>query len=241
MRLFAQFEPANRNGGKTVTLVSILFMQKNENEFSNLTGSPIFSIDTHPDGTKFATGGSNNDSGQVVIWNLLPVIDEDAENSGVSKKLCQMDNHLACVNCVRWSVSGSTLASGGDDKIIMLWKKGIGPSAVFGSSGASKSVENWRCQTILRGHSGSNNKLFHLNFKQQIIQFSIGLRCSRERILFHLGDILDLAWSPQDRWLASSSVDNTIIIWCMNSFQSVTTLKGHSGLVKGVAWDPVII
>lgn len=25
----------------------------------------------------------------------------------------------------------------------------------------------------------------------------------------------------------------------MNSFQSVTTLKGHSGLVKGVAWDPV--
>lgn len=25
----------------------------------------------------------------------------------------------------------------------------------------------------------------------------------------------------------------------MNSFQSVTTLKGHSGLVKGVVWDPV--
>lgn len=55
----------------------------------------------------------------------------------------------------------------------------------------------------------------------------------------HSGDILDVAWSPQDRYLASSSVDNTIIIWCMKNFQSVTTLRGHSGLVKGVSWDPV--
>lgn len=58
-------------------------------------------------------------------------------------------------------------------------------------------------------------------------------------LFFQLGDILDIAWSPQDRYLASSSVDNTIIVWCMNNLQSVTTLKGHSGLVKGVAWDPV--
>lgn len=52
-------------------------------------------------------------------------------------------------------------------------------------------------------------------------------------------DILDLAWSPHDGWLCSSSVDNSIIVWCTNSLQSITTLKGHSGLVKGVAWDPV--
>lgn len=171
------------------------------------TDNPIFSIDIHPDGTKFATGGQGNDAGQVVIWNMLAVIDEEAEKSpNVTKKLCTLDNHLACVNCVRWSGNGITLASGGDDKIIMLWKRGVGPSTAFGSSGMEKSVENWKCQTILRGHAG---------------------------------DILDLAWSNQDRYLASSSVDNSIIIWCMNSYQSVTTLKGHSGLVKGVAWDPV--
>ncbi|XP_055300313.1 protein HIRA homolog [Sitodiplosis mosellana] len=177
-------------------------------EFVNHDGNPIFSIDIHPDGTRFTTGGQGSDgTGQVVIWNLLPVIDETAEkSSGITQKLCQMDNHLACVNSVRWSGNGLTLASAGDDKIIMLWKRGIGPSTVFGSSGISKSVENWRCQTILRGHSG---------------------------------DILDVAWSPQDRYLASSSVDNTIIVWCMNNLQTITTLKGHSGLVKGVAWDPV--
>lgn len=54
------------------------------------------------------------------------------------------------------------------------------------------------------------------------------------------GDVLDLAWSSQDRWLASSSVDNNIIVWDMNNLPTmVAILKGHSGLVKGVTWDPV--
>lgn len=56
----------------------------------------------------------------------------------------------------------------------------------------------------------------------------------------HAGDVLDLAWSPQDRWLASCSVDNTIIIWDAQAFPTIVSmLKGHSGLVKGVTWDPV--
>lgn len=55
-----------------------------------------------------------------------------------------------------------------------------------------------------------------------------------------IGDILDLAWSPGDRWLASCSIDNTVIVWDMhNTPAMVTTLKGHTGLVKGVTWDPV--
>lgn len=59
-------------------------------------------------------------------------------------------------------------------------------------------------------------------------------------ILGHAGDVLDLAWSPQDRWLASCSVDNSIIIWDAQSFPTIVSmLKGHTGLVKGVSWDPV--
>ena len=113
----------------------------------------------HPDGTKFATGGQFNDSGRVVIWNLAPVISEEAEkNKSVPKVLCQLDQHLACVNAVRWSSNGSMLASGGDDKIIMIWAKGKGPTAVFGSSGITKTTENWRCKVTLRGHSGQTVK-----------------------------------------------------------------------------------
>ncbi|XP_062549225.1 protein HIRA homolog isoform X2 [Armigeres subalbatus] len=165
----------------------------------------IFSIDIHPGGEKFATGGQGNDSGRVVIWNLVPVISEEAEkNKNVPRMLCQMDNHLACVNCVRWSGSGTMLASCADDKLIMIWKKSAGGGSSFGSA---KTVEHWRCIATLRGHSG---------------------------------DVLDLAWSPQDQYIASSSVDNTVIIWDAKEFPSIVqVMKGHTGLVKGVAWDPV--
>uniref|UniRef100_A0A8C9Z617 Protein HIRA n=1 Tax=Sander lucioperca TaxID=283035 RepID=A0A8C9Z617_SANLU len=173
-------------------------------------GKPIFSVDIHPDGTKFATGGQGEDSGKVMIWNMAPVLREDDEkNENIPKMLCQMDNHLACVNCVRWSNNGLYLASGGDDKLVMVWKRAafIGPSTVFGSSSKLANVEQWRCVTILRNHTG---------------------------------DVMDVAWSPHDVWLASCSVDNTIVIWNARKFpEMVTWLRGHTGLVKGLTWDPV--
>ncbi|XP_029474853.1 protein HIRA isoform X1 [Rhinatrema bivittatum] len=176
----------------------------------NHSGKPIFSVDIHPDGTKFVTGGQGQDSGKVVIWNMAPVLkEEDEKNEDIPKMLCQMDNHLACVNCVRWSNSGMYLASGGDDKLIMLWKRAayIGPSTVFGSSSKLANVEQWRCVSILRSHSG---------------------------------DVMDVAWSPHDAWLASCSVDNTVVIWNALKFpEIIATLRGHSGLVKGLTWDPV--
>lgn len=169
---------------------------------------PIFSVDVHQECLKFATGGQGLDSGRVVIWNLLPVLSEKIEqDESVPKMLCQLDNHLACVNCVRWSPNGQMLASGSDDKLVMIWKMSKGPSGVFGSGGLQKNAESWKCAATLRAHSG---------------------------------DVLDLAWSPNERWLASCSIDNTIIIWDVQSFPNmVTTLRGHSGLVKGVAWDPL--
>ncbi|EDW26788.1 GL14721 [Drosophila persimilis] len=168
----------------------------------------IFSVDIHQDCTKFATGGQGNDCGRVVIWNLKPVLSEKDEfDETIPKMLCQMDQHLACVNCVRWSQNGVYLASGSDDKLIMIWRKITGSSGVFGTGGMQKNHESWKCFHTLRGHAG---------------------------------DVLDLAWSPNDIYLASCSIDNTVIIWDAQAFPSmVTTLKGHTGLVKGVSWDPV--
>ncbi|XP_015600731.1 protein HIRA homolog [Cephus cinctus] len=167
---------------------------------------PIFSVDIHPNGKRFATGGQGGDSGRVVIWNMEPVFNETAEvDQNIPKMLCQLDNHLACVNCVRWSTSG-LLASGGDDKLIMIWRLvgGAGGSSIFGGKA---SVETWRCISTLRSHEG---------------------------------DILDLAWAPHSPWLASASVDNSVIIWDASNFPViVAVLKGHTGLVKGITWDPV--
>lgn len=59
-------------------------------------------------------------------------------------------------------------------------------------------------------------------------------------------DVADVAWSPDDRMLATCSIDNTILIWDVGAgglsevmTQPLQTLTGHNGWVKGVAWDPV--
>lgn len=110
------------------------------------------------------------------------------------------NNFAACVNVVRWSCEGHLLASGGDDKLVMIWKlTSEGSSSVFGGGGKI-NVETWKCIHTLNSHHG---------------------------------DVLDLAWAPHDGWLASGSVDNTVIIWNTQKFpEKIAVLKGHTGMVK---------
>ena len=165
----------------------------------------IFSIDIHPDGSRFATGGQGDNCGRVAIWNMSPLLNRDDEhNENVPKQLCRLDNHQSCVNCVRWSNSGRYLASAGDDKVIMIWQFAGQGGVAFGGV---TNAESWRCCNSLRGHSG---------------------------------DILDLNWSPNDSYLATCSVDNTIRVWNAENFpECLKIISGHSGFVKGVSWDPM--
>ncbi|QQP57887.1 Protein HIRA [Caligus rogercresseyi] len=170
-------------------------------------GQPIFSIDIHPDGSRFVTGGQGNDSsGRISIWNMKYILEESCvESSSSPKLLSQMDHHLACVNTVRWSHSGRFLASGGDDKIVIIWEQS--PYSQGSSLLGGSNAEYWKVKYTLRRHDG---------------------------------DILDLAWSVGDSFIATASVDNSIIIWNAEKLPEVIKiLKGHTGLVKGVIFDPV--
>ena len=129
----------------------------------------------------------------------------DESNPSVPKSLCEMSNHLGCVNSVRWSIDGKWLASGGDDAIVMIWQ--IKYQGISKSSFGGTTHEQWGCLHMLRGHNG---------------------------------DILGVSWSMDQKYLASCSVDNTIIIWnAKNLPEKVSSITGHQGLVKGVTWDPV--
>uniref|UniRef100_A0A6B2KXA8 Protein HIRA n=1 Tax=Arcella intermedia TaxID=1963864 RepID=A0A6B2KXA8_9EUKA len=58
----------------------------------------------------------------------------------------------------------------------------------------------------------------------------------------HSKDVVDLCWDPDSRYVASCSIDNTIIVWDITKDKNhakVKILTGHKGYVKGVAWDPI--
>ncbi|CUA74706.1 Protein HIRA [Rhizoctonia solani] len=60
-----------------------------------------------------------------------------------------------------------------------------------------------------------------------------------KRLPGHESDVTDLAWAPEDRYLASVGLDSLVIIWSGYNLEPIIKLDGHHGFVKGVTWDPV--
>ncbi|KAK8853078.1 hypothetical protein IAR55_003779 [Kwoniella newhampshirensis] len=59
------------------------------------------------------------------------------------------------------------------------------------------------------------------------------------RLVGHVADVVDLAWSRDDSMLASVGLDSKVWIWDGYSFERLRKLDLHQGFVKGVCWDPV--
>ncbi|KAF7634669.1 Protein HIRA [Meloidogyne graminicola] len=201
-------------------------------------GGNIFSLDIHPSGSKLATAGQDGGgAGLLIVWDLEFLnlsINESTEVMPLFNNYPMARiPHSSSINCVRWTrdPSSKRLVCGGDDPVLCIYEC----TGVYSSMGSidqpsssstfpseqqeiKRKVENYRC----------THKLFI------VFNFRFG----------HSLDVLHLDWSPDGKYLASCSLDNTIIIWNARKLpEKLTTLKqsggGHSRGVKGLSWDPV--
>ncbi|KAI0320485.1 WD40 repeat-like protein [Amylostereum chailletii] len=60
-----------------------------------------------------------------------------------------------------------------------------------------------------------------------------------KRLPGHESDVTDIAWSPEDRYLASVGLDSKVLVWDGYTLERLCKLDQHQGFVKGVCWDPV--
>ncbi len=54
----------------------------------------------------------------------------------------------------------------------------------------------------------------------------------------HSDSINSVAFSPDGKYLASGSLDDTVKLWSVESHKEITTLQGHDNIVFSVAFSP---
>lgn len=134
------------------------------------------------------------------------------------------------VNSVAISPDGNILASGNDDKSIILWDLNTYEAIanIRGHSQAVKSVAFSPDGQILATASNDRTiKLWNVNTKQEIFT-----------LVGHSHAVKSIAFSPDGKLVASGSWDKTVKIWDVNSGAEIYTLTGHKLQVSAVAFSP---
>ncbi|KAK9842260.1 hypothetical protein WJX81_003301 [Elliptochloris bilobata] len=181
---------------------------------------PVYSIDVHPGGTRFATAGSDH---KVKVWSLLPLLDARLDGDiDCARLLATLSDHHAPVNAVRFSHDGRLLASGSDDKLICLYelREGTG-SAAFGSADAP-SVENWRPIAALRGHSNNitdlawspdDSMLASASLDNTVFVWDAASGHRLKTLAGHESYVKGVAWDPVGSFLATQADDRSVRLW----------------------------
>ncbi|KND00338.1 uncharacterized protein SPPG_04660 [Spizellomyces punctatus DAOM BR117] len=148
---------------------------------------------------------------KVKLWNLAAVYDETLENDrDTPKLLATLSAHSGTILCVRWANEhGQYLASGADDCKIVIWVQD--KTSIFRNSTFGEP-DSTRAVESWRA-----------------VKVLVG----------HESDVADLAWSPDNKYLASCGFETTVYIWDGQSFEKIMKLQAHTAFVKGITWDPV--
>eukprot|EP01134_Creolimax_fragrantissima_P005038 CFRG5038T1 len=196
-------------------------------------GMPINSIDCHPLESKIVTGGEDN---SVRIWSLSAILDENVNDEGVESvtMLCKIINHTGPVYTVRFSSDGKYLASGGDDKSIMIWER-----KEFGSN-LGGDIENWSLVSGLAGHHGDVRDLAWMpNDDTCLASCSIdsciiiwqckdNVWSEKIKLTNHKNAVKGLSFDPIRKYLVSQSNDNTLRVWNTSEWHQVACVSDLS-------------
>lgn len=171
----------------------------------------IYSLDVSIQG-KLATGAID---GRVCIWETTGFRGNDPL-SMTKVPLCSMTRHDGAITCVRFSPNGRFLASGSDDKLVLIWELDEEKSRVMKSN--RRAMESMGDPLSVAGD------LEHWT--------------ARKRLVAHDNDVQDMAWAPDGSILVSVGLDRSIVVWSGTTFEKIKRFDIHQSHVKGVTFDP---
>ena len=192
----------------------------------------VRSVTSSPDGQILATGG---DDDVIRLWDLRTGHSLDPPLTG----------HTANIRDLAFSPDGRLLASGSFDDTVILWDVGKGEAI---GSPLSHEEQVWSVafspdgQLLASGAADGRIRFWETQTGRQL----------GAAVEAHQGTVAALEFSPAGNILASAGRDDAVHFWdvaettevlSMDSDKSPASrlgpaLKGHSGLVRGLAFSP---